>query len=126
MQRSETAWPTEHVMAGGPRSEETPADQTILDAIDQKNKKGGAAYASGKTLVVFTDAASGAWHPNRVARQLPQPLNFAAVWVVSLQHVHDGEYAYVVSCLDVSDGDAPTLRVRINPDFSSWTVERLQ
>lgn len=123
---SETAWPTEHVMAGGPRSGKRPADRTILDAIAQKNQKGGGAYASGKTLIVFADAASGAWCPNRVARQLPDPLHFDAVWVVALQRVKDGEYAYAVTRLDVSGGDAPTMMVRINRDFSSWTVERLQ
>jgi hypothetical protein len=61
------------------------AQALILEAIELKRSKGGAAYASGKTLIVFLDADAGAWFPNRVARALPQPLHFAAVWVVGLQ-----------------------------------------
>ena len=43
----------------------------ILGAIDDNEKKGGAAYASGKPLVVFVNADPGEWYPNRVARALP-------------------------------------------------------
>jgi hypothetical protein len=39
----------------------------------------GEPYASGKTLIVFLDAAVGEWFPNRVARALPDPLYFATV-----------------------------------------------
>src|SRR5262249_19889180 len=65
------------------RAGQTPdAETLILKAIDQKRDKGGAAYAAGKTLIVFLDAGAGTWFPNRVARRLPDPLHFAAVWVV--------------------------------------------
>jgi hypothetical protein len=67
------------------------AETRILKAIDKKRDKGGAAYAAGKTLIVFLDAGAGTWFPNRVARRLPDPLHFAAVWVVGLQGVEASE-----------------------------------
>src|SRR5437763_348436 len=67
-------WPTEHVYI--PRREaleELDGKTLILEAINQKREKGGKAYASGKTLVVFLDAGAGEWFPNKVARELPDP-----------------------------------------------------
>jgi hypothetical protein len=121
-------WPTEHVMvprqSGG---ENADAQALILAAIEQKGTKGGAAYASGKTLVVLLDADASAWHPNRVARALPNPLHFEAVWVVGLQKVENGAYIYGVTHLDVSGGNnAPTFLVRISKDFDTWEVTDLQ
>jgi hypothetical protein len=121
-------FPTEHVMvpsqSGGAGAD---GQALVLKAINDKRTKGGKAYASGKTLVVFVNADTGAWHPNKFARALPDPLYFAAVWVVSLQTVeHDSTYVYGVTHLDVSDGNAPTFRVRINKDFDDWEVVRLQ
>ena len=53
------------------------------NAIDAKRKKGGAVYASGKTLVVFLNArVATPWYPSAVAKQLPHPLHFATVYVV--------------------------------------------
>ena len=75
------SWPTEHVMVPNLDDGQTGDAQTlILKAIDQKRNKGGAAYAAGKTLIVFLNADAGKWYPNKVARQLPKPLHFAAVW----------------------------------------------
>jgi hypothetical protein len=120
-------WPTEHVMVPKPRTGEPgAAEALILDAIEQKRDKGGEAYAAGKTLVVFANAGTGTWLPNSVAKRLPQPLHFGAVWVVSLQGVETGEYVYAVTHLDVSEGDAPTFRVRIRKDFDAWEVTRSQ
>jgi hypothetical protein len=121
------AFPTEHVMvprqSGGASAD---ARKLILKAINDKRNKGGAAYASGKTLVVFVDADTGEWHPNKVARALPDPLYFATVWVVSLQSVTDGAYTYNVTHLDMSDGNAPVYRVHINKDFDDWQIEAVQ
>ncbi len=121
------SFPTEHVMvprqSGGANAD---AQALILNAIDLKRKKGGPAYASGKTLVVFLNADTGEWHPNKVARALPDPLYFATVWVVSLQGVTDGAYAYNVVHLDLSDGNAPVYRVHITKDFDVWQVELVQ
>jgi hypothetical protein len=64
-------WPTEHVMV--PRqSGAVRAHSLILEAVEHKRAKGGAAYASGKNLIVFLDADAGTWFPNRVARALPR------------------------------------------------------
>jgi hypothetical protein len=120
-------WPTEHVMVPPlPASQPGDAHVLILNAIEQKRNKGGAAYAAGKTLIVFLEAGAGEWFPNRVARQLPHPLHFTAVWVVGLQCVKDGEYTYGVTHLDLGDGDAPTLLVHIKRDFDGWEVTRIQ
>jgi hypothetical protein len=102
------------------------AQALILKAVEHKRRKGGAAYAAGKSLIVFLDAEAGLWFPNRVARQLPEPLHFAAVWVVGLQGVEAGEFVYGVTHLDLSDGNAPTLLVRIRKDFDAWEVRPVQ
>ena len=53
-------WPTEHVMVRRLRpGQPDDAESLILKAIDQKRNKGGAAYATGKTLIVFLDARGG-------------------------------------------------------------------
>jgi hypothetical protein len=117
----------EHVMV--PRlkgGENADAHSLVLDAIEQKRTKGGKAYASGKTLVVFLDAGAGEWFPNRVAKALPQPLHFDTVWVVGLQGIDDGEYVYGVVSLDLSAGKAPTFLVRLSKDFTDWTVYQSQ
>lgn len=121
------SWPTEHVMVPRLRPGETgDAEALILKAIEHKRSKGGAAYAAGKTLIVFLEAGAGRWFPNRVARQLPDPLLFAAVWVVGLQGVDAGAYVYSVICLDLTGGDAPALLVQLGQAFDSWTVRRVQ
>ena len=114
-------WPTEHVVV--PARETGEAEALILKKIVQKNQI--EAYAAGKTLIVFSTAEAGTWLPNKVARQLPKPLHFPAVWVVALQHVEAGEYVYAVTSLDVSEG-VPTMLVRIRKDFGDWRVERVQ
>jgi hypothetical protein len=120
-------FPTEHVMvprhSGGDSSD---AHKLVLNAIEQKRAKGGAAYASGKMLVVFLDAPAGEWFPNRVAKALPEPLLFEAVWVVGLQKVEDGAYIYGVALLDTSGGNTPLFLVRINKEFDAWEVTSLQ
>jgi hypothetical protein len=124
---TETAWLTEHTVV--PRAipgETQDIEARILNAIELKQKKGGAAYASGKTLIVFLNAGGGPWFPNKVAKQLPEPLDFEDVWVVGLQGVEEGEYVYGITQLDVDGGNAPTWRVRIRKDFDAWEVERIQ
>jgi hypothetical protein len=121
------SWLTEHVMVPKLRAGQTDdAETLILQAIDQKRDKGGVAYAAGKTLIVLLDADAGIWFPNRVARRLPDPLHFAAVWVVGLQGVEAGEYVYGVTNLDLTECNAPTLLVRIKRDFGAWEVTRTQ
>ncbi|MEW6597854.1 MAG: hypothetical protein AB1429_10195 [Pseudomonadota bacterium] len=124
---SEATWPTEHVMVPELGDSDAPSvEDRVLAQIRLKVEKGGAAYATGKTLLVFLNAAGGAWHPNRVARLLPSPLHFDTAWAMGLQEVIDGAYVYGVTNLNVAGGNAPTWRVSVAPDFKSWTVERVQ
>lgn len=125
---SDATFPTEHVLVPEIQSgEAVDLEALILKSVNDKREKGRALYASGKPLVVFLSAGSGIpWLPTRVARQLPDPLHFAVVWVVGLHHVEAGEYVYSVAQLDVSEGQAPTFLVRIGKDFDTWEVERIQ
>jgi hypothetical protein len=124
---AEHAWRTEHVLVPTNTPGETRDIETqILSAIGLKQQKGGAAYASGKTLIVFLNAGGGPWHPNKVAKQLPKPLDFDDVWVVGLQRVDSGSYVYGVTQLDTGEGDAPTWMVRLGENFDAWRVERFQ
>jgi hypothetical protein len=120
-------WPTEHVMVPRAPEDETPdIDALILKTIELKQKKGGAAYAGGKTLIVFLEAGGEVpWYPNRVAKALPKN-DFTDVWVVGLQGQADGVYTYGVTQLDVADGNAATWIVRIHADSEAWEVTRLQ
>jgi hypothetical protein len=97
-------------------------DVLILKQIRLKWEKGGATYATGKTLVVFLNAPNCLWYPSEVARQLPEPLHFEAVWVVGLQGAEDSAYVYNVTRLDIRLGSPPTWWVRIAEDFESWQV----
>jgi hypothetical protein len=122
-------FPTEHVIVAAATEGKTADLQArILEAINDKNNKGGAAYASGKTLVVFlNDGTDAVWWPNSVTKALPDPLHFGAVWVVGL-HSHDaqsGEYTYSTAMLELVEGNAPTFVIRTT-DFDSWTVTRIQ
>jgi hypothetical protein len=125
--KTDETWQTEHVLVPMARGEEAMnVEASILAAIEDKQKKGGAAYARGKTLVVFVNAGGGAWHPNKVAKQIPATLDFAAVWAVGLQGVEDGEYVYGVTNLHVEGGDAPTWTIRITKEFDDWKTRRIQ
>jgi hypothetical protein len=118
-------WVMEHVSVLKAREQGAKRlDERILEAIGSKQAK-GAAYASGKTLVVFVDSDPEEWFPNRVARALPQ-LDFEAVWVVGLHGVSQGEYSYNVTRLDARRGDAPVWRITINAAFDDWSVEHIQ
>ena len=78
-------------------------------------------------LVVFLNAGGGEWYPNKVARQLPEPLHFDEVYVVGLQCVEEtGEYVYAVTQLNLSYGNAPIWCVRIEKDFDKWDVKPIQ
>jgi hypothetical protein len=55
---SEASFPTEHILVPAARSgEAVDIEALILKAINDKREKGGAAYASGKTLAVFLNAS---------------------------------------------------------------------
>src|SRR5258708_1376153 len=83
---------TEHVFVPAPRGRDLHSvEQKILAAVAHKNKK-GARYASGKDLVVFSEAA-GAWHPNQTARRLIGVHGFESVWVTHLESAENQEYS---------------------------------
>jgi hypothetical protein len=127
---TEETWVTEHVIVpANDGGADVNLQALILAQIDHKRKKGGAAYASGKTLVVFLNAgAGGEWKPNRVARALPDPLEFAAAYVVGLHLAPaSGEYIYAVAQLEEKAiENSPTWLVHIAKDFNSWRVEQIQ
>jgi hypothetical protein len=85
------------------------------------------SYCTGKTLVVFLDTpAAGIWYPNAVAKALPDPLMFDAVWVVGFSRIEDGGYVYNLTLLDVTQGAAPAFLLRITPEFDGWRVGQIQ
>ena len=147
--KSGGTWQTEHVFIpnrgaiatdskGAKQGDKTSAEEkvssaakpdikkVIFDAVNLKRDKGGKAYASGKSLVVFLDSGSGEWLPNAVAKELPSELLFNDVWVVGLHSFEKGEYTYFVTHLVLSNGDAPAWRIYIGGDFESWKVQRVQ
>jgi hypothetical protein len=84
----------EHVMAPSPSGRVEPEPKAlILRAVDKKRDK-GVAYADLKTLCVFLNADVGnrTWHPNKVTRELPNPLYFKNVWVIGLERVVEGDH----------------------------------
>lgn len=118
-------WQTEHVYVSQ-HNKGADAKTLILDAINHK-RANGAAYCNGKTLVVFLDTpVAGTWYPNAVAKVVPDPLMFDAVWVIGFSTVEDRSYVYNLTHLDVSDGDAPAFLLKIAPDFDAWKVEQIQ
>ena len=124
---TDETWPTEHVVALGAPGDTGEIEPRVLAAVAQKIAKGGAAYATGKTLVVFVEKGEGrVWFANKAARALPRPLHFGAVWVVGLHSAEAGEYTYNVTQMDEEAGTAHVWRVRIAADFDRWTVERVQ
>lgn len=120
-------WLTEHVMVptipGAIAAQDI--EQEILGMIMHKYQR-GQEYAAGKTLVVFLNRKGSPWKPNVVARKLPAPLLFEAVWVVGLQIVQNDEYFYNITRLDLREGNAPAWRVHIAQDFLSYKVEVVQ
>ena len=124
---TDDTWLTEHVMVPElPSTVGMALEDRVLEQIQMKVAKGRAAYAGGKTLLVFLNAAGGAWYPNKVVRGLPKPLYFDTVWAMGLQVVENAEYVYGVTNLQQSGGNAPAWRVRISPTFEAWAVERIQ
>lgn len=118
------AYRTEHTTLPRYNNENHDIELLILKAIEKKQLKGGNAYASGKTLVVFVNTSGGKWHPNRIAKNLPQPLDFESVFILGLQVVINNEYIYAVTSID--EDMCPIWHIRIKEDFSNWEVTRIQ
>ncbi len=125
---TERSWPTEHVTTRQDRAQPPKClEDQIVEAIGRKQRKGGAAYAEGKVLIVFLDAAghNEPWNPSSVTRKLPK-LDFVEVWVVALQEARDGAYVYGITLLDLSSGAPPIYLARIAPNFEDWQVGQIQ
>jgi len=122
--KAKKAWPTEHVLVPRSNGQLQNIESVILKAIEKKQSKGGAAYASGKTLIVFLNASGDGWFPNKISRKLPKTLDFEDVWIAGLQNVVQEEYIYNVTRLDASG--CPIWQVRIEKNFDAWEVKRIQ
>lgn len=122
---SGTGFETEHVMITRYEDSDVCIEDKIAAAVARKQAK-GPQYASGKALLVLNDSGGGDWYPVRAARKI-QPNDFEDVWVIGLDGaVVEGPYSYGVSHLDYRKGHAPTWRVKVAADFSTWEVERIQ
>ncbi len=117
------AWPTEHILLSRRNNEPEHLQSLILKQIEKKQNKGGAAYASGKTLIVFLNKQGDEWDPNKVAKSLPH-VDFESIWVAGLQNVINGEYNYNVTRLDANG--CQIWRININKDFDNLEVKRIQ
>jgi hypothetical protein len=115
---------TEHVFVPNRKMRE-PVEKLLLEGGVLHKAAKGNAYASGKHLVVFSEAV-GPWRPSRLARRIDGTHSFSAVWVVTLEKGGDAGYVYSVSLLDIGYGQAPIWKVEIGADFQSWTVQRIQ
>lgn len=122
--KEKTACRTEHILVPRNQKDTVDIELLILDAIEKKQMKGGAAYASGKTLIVFLNVNGGAWFPNKVARKLQNKFDFDGVWIVGLQHFLNGHYIYNATRLNPKN--SPIWQIKIENDFSDWEVNRIQ
>lgn len=113
----------EHVLVSKNSKTTKNTETLILEQINKKRNKGGEAYASGKSLVVFLNKEGEGWFPNKIAKKLPAALYFNSVWIVGLHGVVDEEYIYNVAKLEV--GGCPVWQVSIRKDFDAWVVERI-
>ena len=117
------AWPTEHVLVSQRNNESEDIQSLILKQIKKKQNKGGAAYASGKTLIVFLNKKGNEWLPNKVAKNLPH-VDFKSVWVIGLQNIINGEYNYNV--IKFNPQGCPIWQVHIKKTFDDWKIKRIQ
>lgn len=114
---------TEHVAAmdfGGKVT--LPAgEQRVIDAVFHKVKK-GAEYAEGKSLVVFFDGA-GNFVRSKIREAIYGKHHFNSVFAVGLLTSDDTGYEYIVTEYKDEYGDQSiSYRVKINNDFTDWTV----
>jgi hypothetical protein len=121
------SWPTEHVLAYSHEDSLQNTNESIINAIKNKQKKGGKAYASGKTLIVFV-YITGRWFPKEIAMQHQlKAQDFDSVWVVGLSNYIEllDMYAYNVVKINMEEG-VPIWRVYLEKDFNKWNIERIQ
>jgi len=95
----------------------------IVDAIEHKIDK-GKSYAEGTILIVFYDGAK-THYPNKVAKAVDGKHHFEKIYIVGLIDDKNGtEYSYSVT--ELHGQDSTIYRIDINPNFTDWTVTKLQ
>jgi hypothetical protein len=127
---AERALWTEHVLVisrAGNAAKPGDRHEEILKCVSKKNKR-GRTYGRDRHLVIFLYRSGnpGPWWPTKLARALPRPFNFETAWLVCFQHFEGDDRVYAVSCLDASQGHAPTWLVRIDSSFRRWAVCEIQ
>ena len=117
---------TEHVAAMDfPAGKNLPkGDARILGAIEYKIAR-GSEYAKGKSLVVFFDGA-GEFHRDKIRESIFGKHNFVSVYLVGLLTSGEEGYEYLVTDYRDSYADKSVSHtVKINSDFTAWTVTQL-
>ncbi len=116
----------EHVLVHQRNQASRTVEECVVAALAHKaNPRHGPQYASGKTLVIFSEA-KGAWHPSRVRWLIFGRHAFNDVWVMHPEHAGPARRAYCVALLTQLWGEAPAWRVVIEPGFDDWQVWRVQ
>lgn len=115
---------TEHVSAMNWGGKDTlpKGEDRILWAFNKKNEK-GREYASGKTLVIFTDGV-GEWFPNKVSRRIPEN-NFDNIYCIGFTG-SENQYSYSVSELVSRGGTCATYQIIISDDFKDYSILKKQ
>jgi hypothetical protein len=118
--------PTEHVSALNiPEAKILPkGEQRIIDAINLKISK-GPRYAKGKVLVVFFDG-TGMFYRNKIREAIYGTHNFNAVFCIGL--LESGSNGYIYSVTEFRDSlknRSVTHKVKINSDFTDWTITQI-
>lgn len=118
---------TEHVFIPPPRQNDNrTVEDLMLSQINLKINR-GREYATGKCLVLFSEAI-GPFHSNRVARRLAGTHYFDSITMVGLSQTdEEGNYHYWVTFLSPeSNRNSVICTIKINSDFTDWTVRRAQ
>lgn len=115
---------TEHVFVPQHQKKDgVNGDSLIVDAVFNKQNKGGEAYAHGKHLIVFCDGI-GEWLPNKVGREIAGKHDFASVWTAGLLKPEADRYAYWVAHLN--EKHSPVVEITINFQNYDWSVTSIQ
>lgn len=115
---------TEHVAAMDfPSRRKLPKGEArIIQAINHKIEK-GLKYAKDKVLIVFFDGA-GEWFRNKVRESINGRHGFHSIYAIGL--LTSGDYGYNYSVTQFFEKDSISFKVHIKPDFTDWSVERMQ
>lgn|SRR3989338_1152498 len=115
---------TEHVSALEiPKGQVLPkGEQRIIDAINLKINK-GSEYAKGKFLIVFFDGA-GEYYRNKIREAVRGKHGFKRIFIIGILLSGSEGYEYAVT--ELQDLSSLTFRVKINVDFTDWSVSQIK